>query len=143
MGEYFADMLSAIESNESIPLYEGGGKPEKTISGKDIPPTIRLPDNLFIISTVNMDETTYMFSPQSARPCERDRISCRELEDLQNYLKTPGRKPDLSASFPGKVHHMVKTSYPHKSSKTIAPDFPREIEDFFVVSLPRITQIRI
>lgn len=48
---YFADFLSAIESNEEIPLY-GNNK------------TLKLPNNLFIIGTVNVDETTYMFSPK-------------------------------------------------------------------------------
>ena len=47
---YFADFLSAIESGEKIPLY---GEEE-----------ITLPSNLFIIGTVNVDETTYMFSPK-------------------------------------------------------------------------------
>ena len=47
---YFADFLSAIESGEKIPLY---GEEELT-----------LPENLFIIGTVNVDETTYMFSPK-------------------------------------------------------------------------------
>ena len=48
---YFADFLSAIESDEEIPLY---GNNE----------TLELPKNLFIIGTVNVDETTYMFSPK-------------------------------------------------------------------------------
>jgi len=48
---YFADFLSAIESGEEIPLY-GENK------------TLKLPNNLFIIGTVNVDETTYMFSPK-------------------------------------------------------------------------------
>ena len=48
---YFADFLSAIESDEEIPLY---GNYE----------TLKLPNNLFIIGTVNVDETTYMFSPK-------------------------------------------------------------------------------
>ena len=48
---YFADFLSAIESGEEIPLYGNND-------------TLTLPDNLFIIGTVNVDETTYMFSPK-------------------------------------------------------------------------------
>ena len=48
---YFADFLSAIESGEEVPLY---GNNE----------SLNLPDNLFTIGTVNVDETTYMFSPK-------------------------------------------------------------------------------
>ena len=58
---YFADLLSAIESGEEIPLYEG--EIRKT-NGKDVPKKLSLPSNLFIIGTVNVDETTYMFSPK-------------------------------------------------------------------------------
>ena len=47
---YFADFLSAIESNESIPLH-----------GDD---ELEIPFNLLVIGTVNVDETTYMFSPK-------------------------------------------------------------------------------
>jgi hypothetical protein len=54
---YFADFLSAMESDEKISLYEGG------IRG-DTEPSIALPPNLFIIGTVNIDETTYQFSPK-------------------------------------------------------------------------------
>ncbi|MFN3996279.1 McrB family protein [Algoriphagus sp.] len=55
---YFADFLSAMESDEEIFLHSGG----ESISG--VPPKIRIPKNLFIIGTVNFDETTHMFSPK-------------------------------------------------------------------------------
>lgn len=58
---YFADLLSAIESGEAIPLYEGT---TRGASGVEVPRKLRLPDNFFIIGTVNVDETTYMFSPK-------------------------------------------------------------------------------
>lgn len=67
---YFADFLSAIESNESIPLH---GKEE-----------LEIPNNLFIIGTVNVDETTYMFSPKVL-----DRANTIEFEtyNAKNYMK--------------------------------------------------------
>jgi len=55
---YFADFLSTMESGDKIPLHKI--KDELL----DIPPSINLPKNLFIIGTVNIDETTYMFSPK-------------------------------------------------------------------------------
>jgi hypothetical protein len=58
---YFADLLSAIESGEGIPLHEDS---ERMVNGEIIPQRLRLPDNLFVIGTVNVDETTYMFSPK-------------------------------------------------------------------------------
>ena len=61
---YFADFLSAMESGDEIKLYDGDqryGNKEKTIA---IPRRIRVPKNLFVIGTMNVDETTYMFSPK-------------------------------------------------------------------------------
>ena len=55
---YFADFLSTMESGDAIPLH--------TIDDEEsgIPKQLKLPKNLFIIGTVNIDETTYMFSPK-------------------------------------------------------------------------------
>ncbi|AUB59817.1 hypothetical protein BK009_03480 [Methanobacterium subterraneum] len=54
---YFSDFLSAMESDEDIELHSN--------ENLTTPPTkIKLPSNLFVIGTVNVDETTYMFSPK-------------------------------------------------------------------------------
>jgi energy-coupling factor transporter ATP-binding protein EcfA2 len=62
---YFADFLSAMESNEVIELHEGPEEYRNAESDLRIPQRIEnLPPNFFIIGTVNVDETTYMFSPK-------------------------------------------------------------------------------
>ncbi len=60
---YFADFLSAMESSNSKLRLHGvtAGLMANTIT---VPHELALPDNLFIIGTVNVDETTYMFSPK-------------------------------------------------------------------------------
>ncbi|NSW93435.1 MAG: hypothetical protein HPY62_01870 [Bacteroidales bacterium] len=55
---YFADFLSAMESKEEIPLYS------KDTVENNVPARLKVPSNLFVIGTVNIDETTYMFSPK-------------------------------------------------------------------------------
>jgi len=55
---YFADFLSTMESGDKIPLH----KIEN--DSLTVPPSMKLPKNLFIVGTVNIDETTYMFSPK-------------------------------------------------------------------------------
>ena len=80
---YFADFLSAIESGEEIPLYGGEDK-------------LKLPDNLFIIGTVNVDETTYMFSPKvldRANTIEFDTLSA--FDYMENNLNTDDFKGDV------------------------------------------------
>jgi len=76
---YFADFLSVMESSQKISLHAG------TEVWSDVPATISLPKNLFIIGTVNIDETTYMFSPKVL-----DRASVIEFrvtkDEMDNYL---------------------------------------------------------
>jgi 5-methylcytosine-specific restriction endonuclease McrBC GTP-binding regulatory subunit McrB len=90
---YFADFLSAMESKEPIPLHsirDGMTAADGTI----IPHQIYIPDNFFIIGTVNIDETTYMFSPKVL-----DRASVIEFrvsgDNMKQFLDNP-RKADLS-----------------------------------------------
>ncbi len=59
---YFADFLSIMESRDKIKLYSGNKR--KDSMEEDVDQEIGWPENLFIIGTVNIDETTYMFSPK-------------------------------------------------------------------------------
>lgn len=73
---YFADFLSAMESREKIKLWDGS---------EEVPAEISLPKNVFIIGTINVDETTYMFSPKVL-----DRANVIEFkiapEEMEHYL---------------------------------------------------------
>lgn len=60
---YFADFLSAMESKEKIRLWSLNSDGDSLHIDR-IPQSIDLPKNLFIIGTINVDETTYMFSPK-------------------------------------------------------------------------------
>jgi energy-coupling factor transporter ATP-binding protein EcfA2 len=88
---YFADILSAIESDEKIHLHQDL---ERKANGTTIPAEVELPKNLFIIGTVNVDETTYMFSPKVL-----DRANVIEFrmdaDHLAGFLVNPA-KPDLA-----------------------------------------------
>ena len=65
---YFADFLSVLESGrdndgftrEPIKLHNI----DEVEREQGIPKEIRLPPNIYIMGTVNIDETTYMFSPK-------------------------------------------------------------------------------
>jgi len=88
---YFADILSSIESGQPILLhsakdalvsYPGDSLP--------VPSKIKLPKNLFIVGTVNVDETTYMFSPKVL-----DRANVLEFRptigDISDFLLSPSK----------------------------------------------------
>ena len=93
---YFADMLSAIESEQEIALHSAA---ESLKANEDdlllVPRKIRFPVNLFIIGTVNVDETTYMFSPKVL-----DRANVIEFRstagDIAAFLDAPS-KVDMAA----------------------------------------------
>jgi 5-methylcytosine-specific restriction endonuclease McrBC GTP-binding regulatory subunit McrB len=70
---YFADFLSVLESGrdqhgwtkETIKLHNVDSNNVKEGKESNLPPKeINLPPNLYIIGSVNIDETTYMFSPK-------------------------------------------------------------------------------
>lgn len=77
---YFSDFLSTMESGEEIPLHSN-----ENISVPQM--KINLPNNLFIIGTVNIDETTYMFSPKVL-----DRANTIEFrvnkDEIEEYLNS-------------------------------------------------------
>jgi len=103
---YFADFLSAIESGEDIPLY---GNNE----------TLELPKNLFIIGTVNVDETTYMFSPKVL-----DRANTIEFNTLSawEYMSSELEEGD----FEGNIGYLQ------------SPLFDSDISDFNIEDLKEI-----
>ena len=83
---YFSDFLSAMESGKPILLYK---KPENCES--TVEETITLPKNLFVTGTVNIDETTYMFSPKVL-----DRANVIEfIPEKDDILKIFRQKPDI------------------------------------------------
>lgn len=89
---YFADFLSIMESNDTIKLYTGNTR--ESLDGLPIPLEIGWPNNVFIIGTVNIDETTYMFSPKVL-----DRANVIEFriteDEINGFLANPGI-PDLT-----------------------------------------------
>jgi len=81
---YFADFLSVLESGrdkdlwtkETIKLHNFKNELESN-DGQKIQNEIKLPPNLYIMGTVNIDETTYMFSPKVL-----DRAFTLEFKDV-------------------------------------------------------------
>lgn len=84
--QYFSDFLSALESGEPIELHndddvETGEKSDDV----PVPKKIRVPKNLYFTGTVNVDETTYMFSP---KVLDRGFVMELNLVDLEGFSAT-------------------------------------------------------
>lgn len=56
---YFSDFLSCLESGEPLHLHD---QPELERGAHGVPQRLTIPPNLFLTGTVNVDETTFMFS---------------------------------------------------------------------------------
>lgn len=84
---YFADVLSGIESEEAVlpNLRELDGE-WRLKPGMNA--LIPIPSNLFVVGTVNIDETTYMFSPKVL-----DRANTLEFRVLSSELKAQESPP--------------------------------------------------
>ncbi|CAN5418146.1 hypothetical protein BH09CHL1_BH09CHL1_18880 [soil metagenome] len=84
---YFAEMLSIIESGRDDDGWSRESIAIPSTGGEGSPPaSIKLPPNLHIIGTVNLDDTTHAFSPKVL-----DRAFALEFSDVSfiDYLK-PG-----------------------------------------------------
>jgi len=85
---YFADLLSAIESDEPVHLHSDKDANGAPAVRDGVPGELQLPPNLFIVGTVNVDETTYMFSPKVL-----DRANVLEFRvsgsELKGFLENP------------------------------------------------------
>jgi hypothetical protein len=114
---YFADFLSSMESKEPLKLHDSA-EPLKTEDGVSVPGKIAYPNNLFVIGTVNIDETTYMFSPKVL-----DRAHVIEFkvtwDEIANGLE--GAVPtELPALRPEQVDEFMRVS--HLTEKTLSEE---------------------
>ena len=87
---YFADFLSGLESRDPVlpDLYQRDGKWLERDTSHRIP----LPRNVTVVGTVNIDETTYLFSPKVL-----DRAFTFEFRVADSDLDADARRPGSSA----------------------------------------------
>lgn len=122
---YFADFLSVMESDDKINLYSGTVR--KDLDGNDIPNEIFWTKNLFIIGTVNIDETTYMFSPKVLDRANTIEFRVDEL-NIKSFFDLPS-KIDLSV-LGSKGAKMAKSFLDISRENSIEKD--KEYTDTFV-----------
>jgi hypothetical protein len=92
---YFADVLSGMESGtRCLPnLARGPDLCWQLIDNG--PRRLPVPDNLFVVGTVNVDETTYMFSPKVL-----DRANTIEFRVSTDDLSLQSKKPQPCTTGP-------------------------------------------
>jgi len=108
---YFADFLSCLESGEALELHDDpdiesgvGTEAELTV----VPRRLKVPRNLFFTGTVNVDETTTMFSPKvldRAFTIEFNQVNLRGLGAAKPTVIEPIALTELPERLlqPGKI----------------------------------------
>lgn len=92
---YLSDILSSFETEEPIQLHTGGTALEGS-TGTPVNPALPLPRNLYIVGTINVDETTH---PISDKVLDRSMVIDMSTVDIDGYLKGLSAKdPALAAS---------------------------------------------
>ena len=79
---YLSDILSAIETSGALQLHSNGVPLEGT-TGASVRAEIPLPSNLFIIGTINVDETT---NPVSDKVLDRASVIEMSTVDVSGFL---------------------------------------------------------
>ncbi|MCY3616181.1 MAG: AAA family ATPase [Acidimicrobiaceae bacterium] len=91
--QYLAEWLSAIEEARSgsddvrMPLYSSAMAPK---NADEWPPSLKFPDNLMIVGTVNVDETT---RPLSERVLDRANVLLLSVEVSDRHHEPNGQVP--------------------------------------------------
>lgn len=109
---YFADFLSVMEQHDGrLRLHSEGPEgdasfvlPRSQVEAENdqvgVPQQLPYPPNLFVVGTVNIDETTYMFSPKVL-----DRANVIEFtvesDAIDAFLKKPQEYPDVQKAADG------------------------------------------
>ncbi len=140
---YFSDFLSTLESRriigdmlwqEPVDLHDQPREQVFTDTDGDkysIPPRLEVPPNVYFTGTVNVDETTYMFSPKVL-----DRANTIEFNDvdLENYRTILEEHNQRASTGPSDLQYLASpkdvrsfTSEGRFVEKLISKDF--DIED--------------
>ena len=142
---YFADFLSVMESNDNFKLHsskENLNKEKEDDEQKngsiEVPSELPWPENLFVIGTVNIDETTYMFSPKVLDRANviEFRIDVKDLNlffestipfNLKKLYEEDG-KTGLGAKFSEDFVKKAKSEVEKENLETLN----KELEKFFI-----------
>ncbi len=128
---YFSDFLSKMEENSDEIYFNL----EKYVDENGNKVKLKFPKNLFIIGTVNIDETTYMFSPKVL-----DRANVIEftpdnvIENFENDLSAediPTAPDGIAESFLNLALSIRQTDILDDSAKGKATDILNKIYNIF------------
>ncbi len=101
---YLSDVLSGIETQEPVRLHSHG-IPLEGSTGVPVPAALPLPENLYLIGTINVDETT---NPISDKVLDRAVVIDMSSVNLAGFLDQLGkRESGLSVALSGSREQLL------------------------------------
>lgn len=99
---YFSDVLSAIETGEALQLHSSG-VPLEGSTGTAVPAALPVPPNLYLVGTINVDETT---NAVSDKVLDRAMVMDMSSVDLKGFFgqlaqREPGLAPAVETAGAG------------------------------------------
>ena len=109
---YFSDFLSHMETPDNPFELEGYRNEDDEVTGK-----LPYPKNLFVIGTVNIDETTYMFSPKVL-----DRANVVEFkpdkDDVMNMFSSASKEVKIASAKSGVAEAFLRLAKEIRSGES-------------------------
>jgi 5-methylcytosine-specific restriction enzyme B len=91
---YLADVLSAIETGKPLRLH-ANSVPIEGSNGASVPPTLAIPSNLYVVGTINVDETTHSVSD---KVLDRAMLIDMSSVDMPGFIEVLKRDASLEPS---------------------------------------------
>ncbi len=93
---YFSDFLSCLESGQPLHLHENplleAGETDDNVA---VPRRLKIPENVYFTGTVNVDETTYMFSPKVLDRAFTIELNEVDLGTTSHLSRVKGKSEDF------------------------------------------------
>ncbi|MGB0414362.1 MAG: McrB family protein [Coraliomargarita sp.] len=141
---YFADFLSAMERGDGVlELHKEGEArlPRNEDDATGVPHQIAYPKNLFVVGTVNIDETTYMFSPKVLDRANVIEFTVSDAE-IEKFLNDPKPYIEPDPAKPGVAEGFLALAKQARAMEGVAfkGNLPEEVSDH-LLDLFKILQV--
>lgn len=117
---YFSDFLSGMETRDAVlpNLARGQDGEWRLVSSTEA--LVPIPRNVFIIGTVNVDETTYQFSPKVLDRATTFEVRTKTEELVQDLARPTAVPPAELRHLQGLVNHVLDDTWQYKDPNRVA-----------------------
>ena len=126
---YFSDFLSGLESRDALLPNLVRGQDGEWRVRSSAEPLVALPRNVFVIGTVNVDETTYQFSPKVLDRATTFEVRTRTEELDPDIVRPSAVLPAGVPQLRGLVNLVLDDTWQAASSRAPVSDALRDLHE--------------